>query len=68
MKDIEVLSTINDDIYLSVDSISNHSENTKMTSTDLIKYAKDLKNTANTNSNYLNKFIIYGPESSDIER
>ncbi|MGL4569615.1 MAG: methyl-accepting chemotaxis protein [Clostridium sp.] len=68
MKNLEVLSSVNDDIYISVDRISNHSENTKNTSTDLLKHAKDLKNTANTNSNYINKFIIYGPASSDIER
>lgn len=62
---IKILSSVNEDICISTESISDSSELTKDNSKKLLMYATELKDNSKITTNYINKFILNGPDEEE---
>lgn len=62
---IKILSSVNEEICISTESISDSSELTKDNSKKLLMYATELKDNAKITTNYITKFILNGPDEEE---
>ncbi len=65
MEKIEVLSSVNEEICASTENISDSSDLTRENANILLNNASELKKNAKITTNYIEKFVLDGPEEEE---